>query len=983
MDHSINPYVAGNPVGGGGAFVGRTDVLDAVLRVLRDPQHRGIVLYGQRRIGKTSILLHLLKWLPEHGGPRAIYFDLQDKAGLPVGKILVDLARTMADALDLPDPQPGPDPEAWFRDQWLPLVLGKLPQGSSVALLLDEFDVLTDADSQRAASVSFFSYLRQLLDKVGPRLRLVIVIGRNIEDLNFLAGPLFKTLPSTHISLLHEAEAGALLRLSEKAGSLSWTKEAIGAAWALTHGHPYLLQHLAWQIWARAQEAPPPAHPVTEADVNDAVPSTLDASRNALEWLWGGLPPAARVVAAALAKAGDGAISEEALHRTLNESGVRVVIRELRDAPRLLQEWDILEAVPRGHRFRVELLRRWIARFKPLERVQEELDRIEPLAETLYKAGEGFYKTGNLESSLEQLRKAIEVNPNHLRAHEMLAEIFIARRAWGDARTILEKLAQNYPAAARPRLIQVLLAQAGEASTEADALAAFDRVLAVDGRNSAAIEGKRKILKERGDRARTAGKLDEALEAYREAGLAKLESEVQKERDDRSRVAILASAGSLEKQQRYDDALRELTDARELFAGSTEWKATVDRLEQKKTLEDAYERARAALNAGDKPVAISLLARIIGVEPAYKDVPRLLYEAVSGQSIQAITADARREQAALQDKLEEARQGQAALQDRFLAAEAEKQKAYEAFGQAARERHAAGKPETWIRNFLLSMVGAIVIGFSILMMMMMMTREEQAPPALGSIEALSPPATACPPATTVPVAPPPAQCPQEMALFKGGKVWLGSSDEGDGNPVHLAKVSPFCLDKHEVTSALYKICVDQGACSRRATGEYCPSATDAKAERKPANCVTWSQAATYCMSKGMRLPTADEWEFAARDGREGAKYLGNRESPGDWLCWNGDGNKSGRGKRTSPCDIGEFPFDEVNDVSDLAGNVAEWTTSQRSSAGGLAIFTIRGGHWRSEEKAHFHLAHEFGDSASRSIDVVGFRCATAPSTVLP
>ena len=59
----VNPYVAGNPVGDSPAFVGRADVLREVLRVLRRMQDNAIVLFGQRRIGKTSILEHLASTL--------------------------------------------------------------------------------------------------------------------------------------------------------------------------------------------------------------------------------------------------------------------------------------------------------------------------------------------------------------------------------------------------------------------------------------------------------------------------------------------------------------------------------------------------------------------------------------------------------------------------------------------------------------------------------------------------------------------------------------------------------------------------------------------------------------------------------------------------------------------------------------------------------------------------------------------------------
>ncbi|MBA3534547.1 MAG: hypothetical protein H0T73_21725 [Ardenticatenales bacterium] len=45
----INPYIAGNPVGGGGAFVGRADVLRKVLRIAGSPHQNALVLYGPQQ----------------------------------------------------------------------------------------------------------------------------------------------------------------------------------------------------------------------------------------------------------------------------------------------------------------------------------------------------------------------------------------------------------------------------------------------------------------------------------------------------------------------------------------------------------------------------------------------------------------------------------------------------------------------------------------------------------------------------------------------------------------------------------------------------------------------------------------------------------------------------------------------------------------------------------------------------------------------
>jgi hypothetical protein len=42
----VNPYIAGNPIGGGNAFIGRVDVLRGVLGVLRRLGENALVLYG-------------------------------------------------------------------------------------------------------------------------------------------------------------------------------------------------------------------------------------------------------------------------------------------------------------------------------------------------------------------------------------------------------------------------------------------------------------------------------------------------------------------------------------------------------------------------------------------------------------------------------------------------------------------------------------------------------------------------------------------------------------------------------------------------------------------------------------------------------------------------------------------------------------------------------------------------------------------------
>src|SRR5689334_4250096 len=66
MPERANPYIAGSPITGTEMFFGREDVFAFVQRTLSG-QHRDnvIVVYGQRRTGKTSVLYQMSRHLSE------------------------------------------------------------------------------------------------------------------------------------------------------------------------------------------------------------------------------------------------------------------------------------------------------------------------------------------------------------------------------------------------------------------------------------------------------------------------------------------------------------------------------------------------------------------------------------------------------------------------------------------------------------------------------------------------------------------------------------------------------------------------------------------------------------------------------------------------------------------------------------------------------------------------------------------------------
>ena len=243
----------------------------------------------------------------------------------------------------------------------------------------------------------------------------------------------------------------------------------------------------------------------------------MRGAANALEWVWNGLEPAERVVASALAEAGPGVVGQEELKQRLKNKGVRVLIGKLQDAPCVLEDYGLIAAVKDGYRFQVELLRRWIATRKSLAQVQDDVSRIEPVANGLFEAAYNCYQTRQFEQAVPLLHQAIGLNPNHMQANQLLAEILLAQGEVDEAGQLLESLYEYQPAV-RPRLVQALLLQARAVKGE-EQLAHYKRVLQLEPHQPEAIAGYQRVWKKRGDEAMAAGSPKEALAAYQKADL--------------------------------------------------------------------------------------------------------------------------------------------------------------------------------------------------------------------------------------------------------------------------------------------------------------------------------------------------------------------------------------------------------------------------------------------------------------------------------
>ncbi len=206
-----------------------------------------------------------------------------------------------------------------------------------------------------------------------------------------------------------------------------------------------------------------------------------------------------------------------------------------------------------------------------------------------------------------------------------------------------------------------------------------------------------------------------------------------------------------------------------------------------------------------------------------------------------------------------------------------------------------------------------------------------------------------------------AGCLSGMALLEGGR-FTGRADDAPSashaNANASKWVGAFCLDRTEVTRADYATCIAQRGCRRSYlmnTVAFCDPETKGR-EREPVSCLLSVDADYYCRHVGKRLPTDDEWVFAAR-GREGRRFPWGAEPP-----------DASRLDSTALTVVGSFPLGASPEgVLDLGGNVSEITSGEVRVAGSI----VRGGSYlvpRGDEDDEQTLP-DHGDPA------IGFRCA--------
>ncbi len=399
FDRIDSPYIIGLPARNPNIFFGRErDIVTLQENLTRLHTNSIVVLYGQRRSGKTTLMLHL-----QQNALRAnhlsIFVDMQLFAyQMSVNKFLLHLAQSLLEALkqkgvsaptrtihDFVD-----DPCEAFRT-FLSEIEPYL-QKRCVIIMLDEFEVLEEQVKKGTLEPDFLQFLRHLM-QFHPYLNFLLSGRHTIEELTRDYWSVFFNM-AHHYQLSKLDEHGAT-RLIVEPVELEYDALAVRKIRMLTGDQPYLIHLICDALVQHCNERQKTY--VTINDVNIVLREAMSTGHIHFNWIWDQLSRPEQLLLTILADIGreegravslieieEGyryhhiATKREDLLRTLKLLSKADVIEHVKDTTNEFLEHALVQGRLR-YTIPVGLLRRWLLREKPIELLLKDMLRYQIL----------------------------------------------------------------------------------------------------------------------------------------------------------------------------------------------------------------------------------------------------------------------------------------------------------------------------------------------------------------------------------------------------------------------------------------------------------------------------------------------------------------------------------------------------------------------------------------------------------------------------
>lgn len=357
-----NPYITGDPVQGS-LFVGRDDILRQLEELwFINHQLQSVVLYGHRRMGKTSILRNVSDRLGST--TQLIYVNLLLLGDTQsVGEVLSLICDEIAQVTDRPAPSLDDlltFPELIFKRYLQSLI--QSPDSKGLIIALDEFEQLESLITAGKLPPTFLAYLRGLV-QMSPKLAFAFAGLHTLEEMTEdYFSPFFASIIPIRISFLDRASTRQLLANPSDEFPLDYAPEVYDAIFDLTAGQPYLVQLLGFYLVRRYntqvfEQGRDRSHQFTLDDLH-AITSDRTLFINGRYYFTGvwqqaaHAPTGQQAILSAIAPFPEG-LPRTALLQYLDSAALDAALESL-------QRHDVIHEVNQNWCIKVELFRRWV-----------------------------------------------------------------------------------------------------------------------------------------------------------------------------------------------------------------------------------------------------------------------------------------------------------------------------------------------------------------------------------------------------------------------------------------------------------------------------------------------------------------------------------------------------------------------------------------------------------------------------------------------
>ncbi|MBD1859465.1 MULTISPECIES: AAA family ATPase [Leptolyngbya] len=359
-----NPYIAGDPVEGS-LFVGRDDILKQLEELwFMSDRLQSVVLYGHRRMGKTSLLRNINDRLGSN--TQLIYVNLLNLGEVTqgAGEVLLSICDEIAQATNHPAPSDTDLinlPYPTFRRYLQSLI--QSPDSKGLIIALDEFEKLEDLITAEKLSPDFLSYLRGLV-QMSPKIAFAFAGLHTLEEMTEdYFSPFFASVIPIRLSFLDRASTRQLLANPSDDFPLDYAPDLYDEIFDLTAGQPYLVQLLGFQLVRRYnaqvfEQGRDRSHQFSIDDLTTITESSdlYDNGRYYFTGVWqqtAQSPPGQQDILKAIAHQG---LSRDVLLQQFDPAQFDTAIEALR-------RHDVVHEVNQTWCIKVELFRRWVVKY--------------------------------------------------------------------------------------------------------------------------------------------------------------------------------------------------------------------------------------------------------------------------------------------------------------------------------------------------------------------------------------------------------------------------------------------------------------------------------------------------------------------------------------------------------------------------------------------------------------------------------------------